>query len=60
MPYLENPLWFSPLNVIYHFTRYKNESTSKDQRQLKRAEEAFFVAIMLVGIMGIQKREYWM
>lgn len=60
MAYMEDPVWFSPLNVIFHFTQYKNDSAPKDQRQYKKTEEAFFVATMLVGIMAIQKKEYWM
>lgn len=60
MVYMEDPIWFSPLNVIFHFTQYKNDSAPKDQRQFKKAEEAFFVATMLVGIIAVQKKEYWM
>lgn len=60
MVYMEDPVWFSPLNVIFHFTQYKNDPAPKDQRQFKKAEEAFFVATMLVGIMAIQNKEYWM
>ncbi len=57
---MEDPIWFSPFNVIFHFKIYKSDSAPKDPRQLKKTEEAFFVATMLVGIMAIQKKEYWM
>lgn len=60
MVYMEDPIWYSPLNVIYHFTEYKNDPVPKDSQKFKKAEEAFFVATMLVGIMAIQKKEYWM
>lgn len=60
MTYMEDPIWFAPLNVIFHFNELRNEHLSIKDKRFKKAEEAFRVAIMLVGIMAIQKKKYWM
>lgn len=60
MIYMDDPIWFTPLNVIYHFTQLRSKPSLRGDRRYKKAEEAFYVAIMLVGIMVIQKRAFWM
>lgn len=60
MVYMKDPIWYAPLNVIFHFKKHENSASFKNHKHFKKAEEAFFVATMLVGIMAIQERNYWM
>lgn len=56
-------LWFSPINVLYHYARLESlyvDQNLKITRDLRKAREAYLVAIMLLGIIKSQKREYWM
>lgn len=54
--------WYSPVNVIYHFTRLDSELPEQDKQSkvFRKAEEAFATAIMLMGIRKIQNIEYWL
>ncbi len=62
MVFLNDPIWYSPLNVISHFKRIEKglsilERTSK---KFRKAQEAFEVAVMLVGMRSILDRELWL
>lgn len=56
---MKDPIWYAPLNVILHFKKNESSASFKNHRHFKKAEEAFFVATMLVGIMAIQRKKYW-
>lgn len=62
MIFLEDKIWFSPLNVIHHFRVLENDLSEKEKRSkgFKKAGEMYSVALMLVGIMKVQRREYWL
>jgi hypothetical protein len=55
-------IWFSPINVLYHFARLESllSSTERKTRSFKKAKEAYRVAIMLMGIIKLQQRQYWL
>lgn len=56
-----NKIWFSPLNVIYHFKRLESEGKiTPDKKFYKKTCEAFVTAISLIGIIKMIGREYWM
>jgi hypothetical protein len=59
---LIDPIWFSPINVLYHYARLEQATPvqKRKSRNFKKATEARHVAIMLMGIMKWQDREYWM
>lgn len=54
--------WFSPINVLHHFAELDIVSSPeyKKSKIFRKAYEANIVAIMLVGIIMLQKQEYWM
>jgi len=60
--FLNDSVWYSPLNVISHFKRIeKGLSTSElASKKFRKAREAFEVAIMLVGMRSILRREFWL
>lgn len=62
MIFLEDKIWFSPLNVIYHFRKLENKLSDKEKssKSFRKAEEMYSVALMLVGIIKSQSREYWL
>jgi len=62
MIFLEDKIWFSPLNVIYHFRELENKLSDKEKssKGFRKAEEMYSVALMLVGIIKSQNREYWL
>ena len=62
MIFLEDKIWFSPLNVIHHFRELENKLSEKEKtsKGFRKADEMYSVAIMLVGIMKVQGREYWL
>lgn len=62
MIFLEDKIWFSPLNVIHHFRELENKLSEKEKssKGFRKAGEIYSVAIMLVGIMKAQKGEYWL
>lgn len=55
-------VWFSPINVLSHFERLSDTADAdyKKSKDYKKAFEAYLVAIMLIGIIKLQKQEYWM
>lgn len=59
---LEDPIWYPPLNVAYHFQVLKDRLTDEERqgKDFRKAEEMFAVALMLAGIQKIQDRKYWM
>jgi len=59
---LIDPVWFLPINVLYHYARLEQATSveKRKSRNFKKATEARHVAIMLMGIMKWQNREYWM
>src|SRR3989338_1192136 len=62
MIFLEDRIWFSPLNVIHHFRELENKLSDKEKssKGFRKAEEMYSVALMLVGIIKSQNREYWL
>ena len=62
MIFLEDKVWFSPLNVIHHFRELGNKLSDKEKssKGFRKAEEMYSVALMLVGIIKSQNREYWL
>lgn len=62
MVFMDDPLWFSPLNVISHFKRVEAElpSAKLKSKKIRKAREAFEVAIMLIGIRFSLEREFWL
>lgn len=60
--FLEDKIWFSPLNVIHHFRKLENKLSKKEKssKGFRKAEEMYSVALMLVGITKSQNREYWL
>ncbi len=59
--FMEDKIWFSPLNVVYHYNKITNEcGNSIDKTKHKKMIEAYRAAIMLVGIIAACKKEYWM
>jgi hypothetical protein len=62
MIFLEDKIWFSPLNVIHHFRELENKLSEKEKssKGFRKAEEMYSVALMLVGIIKLQNREYWL
>jgi hypothetical protein len=58
---LTNKIWFSPVNVIYHFKKLEIEGKiAPGQKHYKKCCEAFIAAISLVGIIKMLEREFWM
>jgi len=62
MAFLEDPIWYSPLNVIHHAieldkTIPDDQKKSKDYRKIM---EAHATALMLTGLMAQTGKEYWM
>jgi len=62
MTYLNDPIWYPPVNVIAHFKRIENSFSEEEKKSkvFRKMEEMFAVAIMLVGIKKIQKKDYWL
>lgn len=58
---LTNKIWFSPVNVIYHFMKLESEGKiAHGKKHYRKCCEAFIVAISLVGVIKMLKREFWM
>lgn len=55
-------IWFSPINVLYHYARLESllSSAERKTRSFKKAKEAYHTAIMLMGIIKFQQRQYWL
>lgn len=55
-------LWFHPVNVLYHFARLDSLARPEYKRtkEFRKAYEANLTAIMLMGIVKLQKQNYWM
>lgn len=62
MVFLNDPIWYSPLNVISHFKRIEKELSISEHtsKKFRKAREAFEVAVMLVGMRLILNREFWL
>lgn len=62
MVFLYNPIWYSPLNVIYHFKKIEARLSNKElsSKKFRKAREAFIAAIMLVGIRLTLNKEFWL
>lgn len=59
--FLKNKIWFSPLNVIYHFKKLESEGKITSGNKIyKKAREAFVTAIALIGMIKITGKEFWM
>jgi hypothetical protein len=59
---MEDPIWFPPLNVIYH-GNLLNEALSTEEKETKRFRkvvEVYTVAQMLIAVMKIEGKAYWM
>ncbi len=61
MTRIEDPIWFSPLNVIHHCNELNKTLTEqeKSSKKFRKVIEAHTVAIMLVGLMILEGNEYW-
>lgn len=58
---LTNKIWFSPVNVIYHFKKLETEGKiAPGMKHYKKCCEAFIAAISLVGVIKMIGREFWM
>lgn len=55
-------IWFNPANVIYHFARLKSLTPveKRNKRFFKKAEEGYFTALALLGVMKYKKNKYWL
>ena len=55
-------VWFAPINVLYHYARLESIVSPQENEKsaFKKATEAYNVAIMLMGIIKYQKRQYWL
>jgi hypothetical protein len=62
MPYISDPMWFAPSNVIYHLSLLRDRLSpeARESKAFKKAEEMCHVAIMLVGLQKVQGRKYWL
>ena len=59
--WLKNKIWFSPINVIYHFKKFEREGKiSSRDKFYKKACEAFIAAVSLIGVIKMTGREFWM
>lgn len=58
---LTNKIWFSPVNVIYHFKKLESEGKiAPGNKHYRKCCEAFIAAISLVGVIKMLGREFWM
>ena len=57
-----NPnIWFPPRNILYHYARKEQELGNELKTgKYKVIRESRSVALMLLGIMKIQERDYWL
>jgi len=57
-----DPVWFAPINVLYHFARLDDVSSEKHKKTkvFRKAYEANLAAIMLMGVIKSQRVQYWM
>lgn len=55
-------IWFSPRNVLYNYSRMYGEvgESLNTKGAFKPIREAMSVAILLLGIMKLEAREYWL
>lgn len=62
MPFLEDPIWYPPLNVAHYFMMLEGCTNEDDKKQkpFRKAEEMFAVSLMLLGIEKAQNRKYWL
>jgi hypothetical protein len=58
---LTNKIWFSPVNVIYHFKKLESEGKIvPGKKHYRKCCEAFIAAVSLVGVIKMLGREFWM
>jgi hypothetical protein len=58
---LTNKIWFSPVNVIYHFKKLESEGKiAPSKKHYRKYCEAFITAISLVGVIKMLGRKFWM
>lgn len=55
---MQDKRWYSVLNVIAHY--YADFDPVLGIKPSKKADEMWAVAVMLVGIQEVEKRQYWM
>ena len=62
MAFLEDPIWFSPLNVIHHANELSKviPDEQKKSKEFRKVVEANATAIMLTGLIAQTGKEYWM
>jgi hypothetical protein len=60
--FLEDPIWFSPLNVVHHANELEAALSQEQKKtgEYKKVMEARAVAIMLTGLITIENIDYWM
>jgi hypothetical protein len=59
---MEDPVWFSPLNVIHHADELDRvlPLKQKSTKEFRKVVEARAVAVMLTGLITKTGRQYWM
>jgi hypothetical protein len=62
MVFMENTVWFSPLNVIHHSNELETflSQDQKNTSKYKKVIEAKMTAVMLMALMEVEKKQYWM
>lgn len=55
-----DPIWFPPFNVVHHYNEIVKSKVLNGDRRYKKIEEAYATAVMLIGIILFQKRDFWM
>jgi len=59
--FLENNIWFHPVNIIYHFKRLeKSGELIPGTNSYKKAAEAYVTAISLIGLTKILNKDFWL
>jgi hypothetical protein len=59
---MEDPIWFSPVNVIHHADELDRvlPVQQKDTKEFRKVIEARAVAVMLTGLIAQSGKDYWM
>lgn len=62
MEFMQDPIWFSPLNVFHHANQLQKATSLDDQKrkEFRKVLEAKITAIMLVGFVLVGGKKYWL
>ena len=57
-----SPIWFSPVNVVYHASQLNQSATEieKKTKKFRKVVETYMVAIMVTGMTLIDSKQYWL